>query len=133
MKPLTAIFVVLCSIFIAGCAGMTAPSAQDMSQIPVVHFGDSAPVDKPFVIHYPAGASLPVDASVNGDLLDKSDAATLHVTLKRDVYVYKQWVSLDGKNWQRGNELVTGKFEMRIPGTQDGKDPGVLHAEFNLK
>lgn len=137
MKVFTFVFTFFCATLITGCAGINPPSAQEMAQIPIVRYGDTAPAEKAFILYYPAGASLPVNSSVNGDLLDKTDAAILHVTLKHDIYVYVQgqraWASLDGKNWQRGNELVSGKFEMLIPGTRDGKNPGILHAEFNMK
>lgn len=127
----------LIAISLVGCSGMIPPKAKDLTQIPVIRFGDDAPANKEFILLYPAGMSLPVNASVSGTLLAQSDSATLHVATKQDVYAYKQWVSFDGKTWQRSDKVIGGKFEITVPGTGsdgiDGKSPGKLSAEFNLK
>ena len=95
--------------------------------------GQTAPAGQPFVLHYPAGAPLPVETSVSGTLLEKTDKSELQVSLKRDVYVYKHWASFDGKDWQRGDRLVGGRIGLTLPGESDGRAPGTLSAEFNLK
>jgi hypothetical protein len=120
----------------AGCASLTPPDEKNMAEVPVVNFGDAAPEGKKiheFVVHYPAGTSLPVVASVQGTLLEKSDQSNLSVTLKKDIYVYRNWVSFDGKNWQSGDKVVASKFKIDLPGLANGKNPGTLSAEFNLK
>lgn len=118
---------------LTGCAGLTPPNAKDMTQITNVRYGENAPNGKEFIIFYPAGVALPIVASVNGTLLAQEDQATLHVTLKRDIYVFKQWVSFDGQRWQSSRDLLSSNFAIEIPGIRDGKNPGKLHAEFNLK
>lgn len=133
MKFTTSIALALIVFSFAGCSGMMPPNAQNMAQMPVVRFGDDAPTNKEFVLLYPAGVSLPVNASVSGTLMAQSDKTTMHVTLKQDVYTFKQWVSLDGKAWQRSDKVINGKFEVYVPGAIDGKNPGKLSAEFNLK
>lgn len=137
MKLTTPAALTLIAISLVGCSGMMPPKAKDMAQIPVIRFGDDAPTNKEFVLLYPAGMSLPVSASVSGTLLAQSDSTTLHVATKQDVYAYKQWVSFDGKTWQRSDKVIGGKFEITVPGTGsdgiDGKSPGKLSAEFNLK
>ncbi|NOU00209.1 MAG: hypothetical protein HOO95_01340 [Gallionella sp.] len=137
MKFTTSATLTLIAISLVGCSGMMPPKARDMAQIPIIRFGDDAPANEEFILLYPAGASLPVSASVSGTLLAQSDSATLHVATKQDVYAYKQWVSFDGKTWQRSDKVISGKFEIFVPGTGvngiDGKSPGKLSAEFNLK
>jgi hypothetical protein len=133
MKLTTPAALTLIAISLVGCSGMMPPKAKDMAQIPVIRFGDDAPTNKEFVLLYPAGMSLPVSASVSGTLLAQSDSTTLHVATKQDVYAYKQWVSLDGKTWQRSDKVIAGKYEIYVPGMPDGKTPGKLSAEFNLK
>jgi hypothetical protein len=64
---------------------------------------------------------------------EKNERATLKPRLKRDIYVYKTWASLDGKTWQRGNALVAGRIEFRLPGETDGRAAGKLRVEFNQK
>lgn len=121
------------SLFLSGCAGLSAPDKDAMAQIPIVRFGEAAPAGQDFVRHYPAGSTLPVVAGVYGSLLAQAETATLNVRLNRDVFVYRQWVSFDGKSWQPGNEAVGVKIELKLPGETDGKAPGQLRAEFNLK
>lgn len=137
MKFTKPIALTLIAVSLVGCSGMMPPKAKDMAQIPIVRFGDDAPAGKEFALLYPAGMSLPVNASVSGTLLAQSDKATLHVTLKQDVYAYKQWVSFDGKTWQRSDKVIGVKIELTVPGTgkngMDGKSPGNLGTEFNLK
>ena len=115
----------------AGCAGVATPNAQNLAQVPVVKFGEAAQGDH--ITLYPAGASLPVTTSVKGTLLEKTDQSTLNVTLKKDLYLYKNWVSFDGKNWMVGNKAVTGNVLMTLPGEKTGQEAGTLSAEFNLK
>lgn len=137
MKLTTPVALILIALSLVGCSSMMSPNTSDMAKLPVVRFGDNAPEGKEFILLYPVGVSLPVNASVSGTLLGKSDATTLHVAVKRDVYAYKQWGSLDGKTWQLGNKVIDGKFAITVPGTGvdgiDGKSPSKLSAEFNLK
>ncbi|HZX30544.1 MAG TPA: hypothetical protein VFF03_04275 [Rhodocyclaceae bacterium] len=120
------------SLILTACAGIP-PSETDMASVPVVRYGQQAPAGQSFILHYPAGTQLPVNTAITGTLLEKEGKADLQVSLKRDIYVYKHWASFDGKNWKAGNELVSGKIAMSLPGEADGKSPGNLSAEFNLK
>jgi len=133
MKLLSHAVIVVAGLSLFGCASLVPPKAEDMAQVPKVRFGDSAPAGKEFVAYFPAGTQLPVVASVEGTLLDQKAKAVLHVTLNRDVYVFKQWVSFDGKSWVSGQDVVGSKFEIKLPGVEDGKNPGAMTAEFNLK
>lgn len=128
----SAAFVALLSL--TACASLPPPSQETMGAMPVVTYGQLAPAGtKEFILHYPAGTRLPVEASVTGSLLEREDRATLTVALKRDVYVYKHWASLDGKTWQRGSDVASGRFAVVLPGEADGRSPGRLSAEFNQK
>lgn len=118
---------------LTGCASLTAPTAQSLAQTPVVRFGEHAPENQPFVLWYPAGVDIPIQASASGTLLEKTDAHTLNVRLKRDVYIYQQWVSFDGKSWEQSNHVVDGKLLFSLPGELDGISPGTLSTEFNLR
>lgn len=124
--------VLACSA-LSACAGLLPPSPAETATLPVIAYGNPAPAGQPFILHYPAGSALPVLASVSGSLLEREDKAELHVSLKRDVYLYQSWASFDGKNWQRGHDLVSGKFTISLPGEADGRSPGTLAAEFNSK
>ena len=133
MKLQSHAVIVAAGFSLLGCASLAPPKAEDMTQVPTVRFGDSAPAGKDFVAYFPAGAPLPVVASIGGTLFDQKAKEILHVTLKRDVYVFKQWVSFDGKSWVSRQDAIDGKFEIRLPGVEDGKNPGAMKTEFNLK
>ncbi len=133
MKIFQHLVVAIAGLSLFGCANLMAPSEKSMAQVPVVRFGNPAPANKEFVVLYPAGTPLPVVASVGGTLMEQGDKATLRPTLKRDVYVYKHWVSFDGKTWKYGRYLVDGKFDIKLPGTENGSNPGALGLEFNTK
>jgi hypothetical protein len=123
----------LATLGLSACATLLPPSNAELAALPVVRYGDKAPSGQAFVLHYPASTNLPVEAKVGGSLLEKTDQATLQVKLKQDIYVYKHWLSLDGKNWQASDQLVGGHFKVELPGDQDGHSPGQLSAEFNRK
>jgi hypothetical protein len=133
MKLLKLTFVIAAALSMFGCCSWMAPSQQELAQVPKVRFGEAAPVGKKFVLIYPAGTPLPVVASVGGTLMDQTDKATLHVTLKRDLYVYGHWVSFDGKKWESGHHAVDGKFDFKLPGLENGSNSGTLGVTFNSK
>lgn len=131
---LSATFALLSlSLGLGGCASLMPPSAADLEKIPLIRFGNAAPADGEFVLHYPKGAPLPVQASIAGDLVAEKAVATLHAAPSRDIYQYKQWVSFDGKNWQNGMDTVGVSIRIEMPGVKDGKTPGALETTFDLK
>ncbi len=117
---------------LTACAGIP-PGGDEMARLPVVRFGDTPPADQPFILLYPAGAPLPVETLIHGSLLQEEARGVLTVRTKQDLYTYKHWASLDGKTWKAGNQLVGGHFEIAVPGEKDGRNPGSMRAEFNLK
>ena len=125
--------IIAAGLSLGGCASMFPPKAEDLAQTPVVRFGEAAPTGKEFIMHFPAGAPLPVVATVDGTLLEHKASASLQVALKRDVYLYRQWLSFDGKTWVSSHDAVGGKFLIELPGVKDGKNPGAMSAEFNLR
>lgn len=125
--------IIAAGLFLGGCASLIPPKPEDLAEKPVVRFGETAPTGKEFVTFYPAGAPLPVVATVDGTLLERKVSSSMQVVLKRDVYLYREWVSFDGKNWVSSQDAVGGKFLIDLPGVKDGKNPGAMSAEFNLK
>ena len=98
-----------------------------MANVPIVKFGETAQVKaNEFILHYPAGTPLPVMAAVRGDLLEKTDQANLTVTLKKDIYLYRNWVSFDGKTWLDGEKTINSQFKIDLPGLKDGQNVGDL-------
>lgn len=133
MKTLLTCGVAATLATLSGCASLFPPKAGDLAKVPLVRFGEAAPPDGEFVMYYPKGAPLPVRASVGGNLLGAPAQATLEARPNRDIYQYKQWLSFDGKNWVHGRDAVSGEFGIDMPGLKDGRNPGTMSAEFNLK
>lgn len=136
-QPLFPILPLLPALLLSACAGLGAPSAEAIARLPVVTYGQPAPADGEFVLRYPADTDLPVIATVDGTLLAKTARAEMAVRIKRDVYVYRDQASFDGKTWQPGPSVIGGKFWFALPGDKDGRrngqSPGELGAEFNLR
>lgn len=136
MKTLRPALLEVVTLALGACANLSAPSAADIARLPVVDYGQNPPADE-FVLRYPAGTDLPVIARFEGSLLEKTDRAIMTVRIKRDVYVYRELASLDGKSWQPGNQVVGGRVWMTLPGHKDQKldavSAGEIGAEFNLK
>ncbi len=136
-RPLAVVVAVQLAALLGACSSLSAPSSDTLSQLPVVTYGQPAPTSGEFVLRYPAGVDLPVNAKVQGSLLEKSDEAVLKVRVKRDVYTYKDRASFDGKTWYPSNKLVGGRFTISMPGDRQGRidaqSPGEMAAEFNLK
>ncbi|MDD5330320.1 MAG: hypothetical protein PHX38_09965 [Sulfuricella sp.] len=121
--------IIVAGLSLGGCASLFPPKAET----PVVRYGEAAPNGKEFITLFPAGAPLPVIATVDGTLLERKVSAAMQVALKRDVYLYREWLSFDGKNWLSSRDAVGGEFLVELPGVKDGKNPGAMSAEFNLK
>lgn len=136
MKIFRPALLVVVTLALGACANLSGPTATDIARLPIVDYGQSPPADE-FVLRYPAGANLPVVTRLEGSLLEKAEQATLTVRIKRDVYVYRDLASLDGKSWQPGNLVVGGRVWMTLPGNKDQKQDAVsageIGAEFNLK
>lgn len=133
MKRTQVAAILAATATLAGCAGLVPPSADTMAKMPVVRYGETAPAGGEYVLLYPAGAPLPVVASVSGSLLSKPGQARMEVATNRDVYVYQHWLSFDGKNWTAANNAVGGEFAITLPGEKDSKAPGTMSARFDLK
>lgn len=118
---------------LGACASMVPPSAQDMASVPVIRYGEDAPAGKEYILLYPAGARLPVVASVGGSLLTKPAQATLEVATNRDVYVYRQWVSFDGRAWKAADDAIDAEFVIEVPGEKDSRSAGAMSARFDIK
>jgi hypothetical protein len=121
------------ALSLSACASLIPPTAEQTAALPTVRYGQAAPEGKDHILLYPAGVALPMDMSISGNVFEKDEQATLNPRLKKDIYVYKHWVSLDGRNWVKGNELVSGNIAFHLPGEKDGRSPGSLGASFNLK
>ncbi len=119
------------TLTLTACAGLP-PSSHDVAQAPRIEIGQPIPAGDNYVLHYPAGKSLPVTTQVDGNLFEQAQQATLHVVLKHDVYVFRHFASFDGINWQPAHKLVTSNLELQIP-AKEGGNAGLLHIKMDQK
>ena len=105
---------------LSGCAALTAPSAQKLASLPTVELGQQPPAGNEYILHIAAGKPAPFRLIVNGDALAMPAEATATVAARQDVYLYKHWASLDGKNWQPSHELFKTKIGVGL-GPEGGK------------
>lgn len=125
--------IAIASLSLAACANLIPPTAEEAAALPTVRFGQKAPEGKDFILLYPAGQPLPMEVSIKGNIFEKDEQTTLSPRLKRDIHVYKQWASHDGKTWVKGSQLIGGGIELRLPGEAQADEPGRLAVEFHEK
>jgi hypothetical protein len=122
------ILPLITGLALSGCAQL--PAEQELSQYPIITFGESVPSDKPYILHFRAGQAIPTAVLIDGDLLKQTAAQTLTVSLDRDIYSYKQWASFDGKHWQQANKLLSIKLKVKVPGYTHPHN-GSIHLSVN--
>lgn len=112
----TKIIVALAAVAaISGCATGRAPSPETTAGLPVVRYGEPAPASLEYVLHFPAGVPIPTHVFIRGNALVNETESRLVVALHRDLYVYKNWASFDGKSWRHDNEVIGVKLEVKVP------------------
>lgn len=129
MKPL--IFATTALILLSGCAAMP-PSAESLAQTPVVRFGETPPVNKDYVLHFTAGQPIPVKLSVVGNAFQQPGSETVRVSLVRDIYVHKNWMSYDRRNWIDANQALDLKMDVHIPSYEYPHD-GIVRILMDFK
>lgn len=97
-----AVGIVLCiGSLLAGCAAMQAPPEDLLTRVPVIEVGQPEPADRHYVLLIRAGKPIPVQLTIRGPLLLQSSQTTAQIQLAHSLYIYKEWSSLDGINWDR--------------------------------
>lgn len=98
MKPVNTLAILFLSS-LTGCAGMFPPSPDKLAALPVVTFPETPPGGD-FVYLLPGGQPIPTRVAVQGTALASGAEQTLSVTLPRDLYIHKRWLSEDRKTWR---------------------------------
>jgi hypothetical protein len=128
MKMSTFVIAAACVVLTA-CTSFS-PSVAQIAKAQHVRFGEPLPKDGDYVLLFPAGTPLPVSMVIGGNLFEQEQQATLHVTLKRDVYVFGHYASFDGKHWTRGFKLIKSALKLEIP-QKEGGNAGLLRLDMN--
>ena len=116
-------------LFVAACVSLP-PSPESMSRLPVVEFGQTVPADGEYVLFFPAGKAIPLDVAVKGNIFAKDADQRVNVTLRKDIYVYKEWISYDRVTWRNGRDAIKSSAQMRIPGYKH-PEPGLIKIQMD--
>ena len=119
------------SLSLGACAGLPAawrplPPPEVLQALPVVAYGQPTPAQGDYIVHLRAAEPLTADARVQGNLFVQNDQQTLSVRLKRDLYLYKHWLSRDKVTWQRADRAVAGEVSVRLPGYEHPRAGEIL-------
>ena len=128
MKKTHYILFSLSFILLTGCSSMFVPGNDELSQLPVVKMGSLKPAGNEYILHIPAGTKIPVNLSIDGNLISGKVDNNSSTRLNKELYVYKYWASLDGKKWQPTRDLVHMPISIGV-----GPDGGQIKIAVDLK
>lgn len=81
------------------------------------------------VIEFRQGDELPVNLTAEGDLMETTQSATSYIGVKRNFWLKVQQdkiqISLDGTNFKKMNEVLTGSLQA---GTGSDQSGGIANA-----
>lgn len=129
--PLRLLTAALVLASLTGCASLFPPSPDALARLPVVSFPDAAPAGD-FVYRLPAGKPIPSRVAIEGTALASGAEQTLAVTLSRDLYVHKRWVSEDGKTWKPLGDALAIQLSLSLPSDEHPK-PGEMILRIDRK
>lgn len=137
-RPLTFIVMpLLLAASLTACSGLqrsmaSLPDASVLETLPVIKFGQAKPAQGDYIVYFPASEPITAIARVQGSLFEKADSKELQVKLRRDLYLYKNWVSADKRQWVKDSDAVGGNIHVTLPSWENPK-PGDILIEFNTK
>jgi len=100
------IIAVLLMVILIGCASMNTPSSSLIESVPIIKIGESNDASKDYIIFIPANTEFPIEFSVKGTVFNQDIASKVMASFKQNIYLYKYWASLDGKNWVNSHKLM---------------------------
>ena len=127
-KTLVLLFV---SFTLGSCGCYHSPSALDDSvrQFPSVHFNDSRPKPSHYILHFPAGSTVTTTVLFKGSLFEDTAQKPLTLTINRDIYLYKDWVSFDRQRWLKSDQVFDFTLDIRLPSYEQ---PQVSRIDMSL-
>jgi len=117
-------------LFASLATAASSPSYETLSKLPVVRFGDPVPATD-HILLFSAGQPISISISIEGSLFSQPAKSELMVTPAREVFVYKDWASLDGLVWIQRSELIKSDVVVKIPGYSHPA-PGVVKVRMDL-
>ncbi len=111
-------------------AAASSPSYETLSKLPVVRFGDPVPATD-YILLFSAGQPITLSITIEGSLFSKPAKSELTVTPSHEVFVYRDWASLDGLVWMQRSDLIKSDVLVKIPG-YNHPAPGELKVRMDL-
>lgn len=128
MKFLLSAFLVF--LLTTGLAAASPPSYDTLSKLPVIRFGDPVPASD-YILLFSAGQPITISITIEGSLFSKPAKSELTVTPAHEVFVYRDWASLDGLVWMQRSDLISSDVVVKIPG-YNHPAPGMLKVRMDL-
>lgn len=116
---------------LSGCATLTPPAAEKIATLPVVEF-PAPPATEEYILKFPAGKLIPTRVIIEGSALARGAEESLAVSLPRDLYLYRQWVSEDGKTWRAGQDEMEIRVTVLLP-SHERPQPGEIRVKVDRK
>ncbi len=96
-------------------AASPSPSYEALAKLPVINFGETVPATD-HILLFPAGKPVSFSVFIMGSLFESPVNADLTVKPVRDIMIYREWASLDGRAWVPRGDLIRSDVEAKIPG-----------------
>lgn len=95
---------------LVGCSALRPAPVESIAMLPTVRVGDPSPNKTEYVVFYPSGFAFPIKLKTSGSQFASRSDVESHITLTKDLYLYKYWASHDGKSWKNSHELLSVEF-----------------------
>ncbi len=89
-----------------GCASMKLPEESLIDTVPLVRINESGYTSEDHILFIPADTEFPIRFSLRGTILNSDISSIVMASFKHDIYLYKYWASLDGKNWVNSHKIL---------------------------
>lgn len=127
MKIRNVILSSLVMVFFSGCASMFVPDSDIINKLQIVKMGSNKPDVNEYILHIPAGTRIPVHLTVDGNLISAPIDNKPVTQINQELYIYKYWASLDGKNWQPTRDLIKMPIAIGV-----GPEGGQIHVKVDI-
>ena len=128
MKIFISVFLVC--LLSTSLAAASSPSFETLSKLPVVRFGDPIP-SSDHILLFSAGQPITISVTIEGSLFSQPAKSELTLTPSHEVFVYRDWASLDGLVWMQRSDLIKSDVVVKIPG-YNHPAPGLLKVRMDL-
>jgi hypothetical protein len=124
-------FAFLCGalLLVTGCASVQ-PSAEELSKLPVVQFGEPVPAGSDYILFFPPDKPIPTNVAIKGSIFAKEAEQRLDVTLRKGIYAYKNWISFDRVTWRKGQQAIKTDIRVVLP-SHAHPEPGFMRVQMD--